>query len=201
MNKFLTQAEKDFLITEQAQENNIERAILRAIIDVESSGNGFYKKGESFEGKCKVRFEPDYFEKFSGARPFFIPGSISTKEAKSYSEYTDRNAYEQALIQSPSSTILASSFGLGQIMGFNYQGVGFNSLYEFSRAMESSEYDQLLAMIKFITSNQELAKAAKNKDFAKVASLYNGKTYKEVSYDKKLESAYNALSRNLLVKS
>ncbi|MDX1919652.1 MAG: N-acetylmuramidase domain-containing protein [Candidatus Caenarcaniphilales bacterium] len=195
VNQLLTPAEKDFLITEKAHEKNIEPAVLKAIVEVESSGSGFYSEGHPQAGKCKVRFEPDYFAKFTGVNPFFIPKSLSLVEAKKVPEYTGRLAYEKALMHSPASAIKATSFGLGQIMGFNYLRVGYNSLIEFKDAMEEGEYKQLEALIEFIVSDQSLLKAAQEKDFISVARLYNGAHYAERAYDKKLVSAYQALSR------
>ena len=194
MSKLLTPAEKDFLITEQAKKNLIEPAVLRAIVDVESSGSGFYPVGHLSAGKCKVRFEPDYFQKFSNSRPYFIPASVTVDAAKADPRFTGREAYEQAVIQSPASAIQATSFGLGQIMGFNFQRVGYVSLMDFSNAMEDNEYNQLQAFINFITADINLLSAAQNKDFVTVARLYNGKKYAERVYDKKLVEAYQKVS-------
>jgi hypothetical protein len=191
----LTPAEKDFLVTSKANEYQIEPAVLKAIIDVESSGAGFYAAGQPFAGKCKVRFEPDFFVKYSGKTPYFIPKSISVLEAKKLPEFTGRAAYEKAFMHSPASAIQATSFGLGQIMGFNFAKAGYNSLLEFKNAMEECEFEQLNALINFIASDARLLLAAQNKDFVSVARIYNGANYAERAYDKKLISAYQGLSR------
>jgi hypothetical protein len=193
VSKFLTPAEKDFLIVELAKENNIEPAVLSAIVEVESSGSGFYGPESEFAGKCKVRFEPDYFQKFAVTRPFFLPPSVTTEAAKAEPRFTGRLAYEQAILQLPASAIKATSFGLGQIMGFNFQKAGYASLMDFSQDMEESEYKQLIAFVRFIVSDQALLVAAQQRDFETVARFYNGANYAARSYDKKLESAYQAL--------
>jgi hypothetical protein len=201
--KLLTPAERDFLISDKAREFAIEPAVLKAIVEVESSGKGFYndlKDIHSF-GKCKVRFEPDYFVKFTGKVPFFIPKSISVLQAKKMPEFTGRHAYEKALLHSPASAIKSTSFGLGQIMGFNHQRAGYTSLVEFSEAMENSEYEQLNSLINFVVTDAKLLNAAQRKDFVQVARIYNGANYAERAYDKKLISAYQALSRKTLVNS
>ena len=194
--KLLTPAEKDFLIRDFSTQNGIESAVLKAIIDVESLGSGFYPKDSPFEYKCKVRFEPDYFQKFSLSRPFFLPASVTVEAAKKDPKYTGRVAYEKALVQSPSSAIKATSFGIGQIMGFNYELVGYNSLTDFSIAMEESEYNQLEAMIKFIVNNKSLLVAAQQRDFEMIAKFYNGRDYKQRNYDVKLMQAYEAAVNN-----
>ena len=199
VNKLLTPAEKDFLITELAHERKLEPALLRAIVDIESSGQGFYSKDHEFSNKCKVRFEPDFFQRFASTRPFFLPASISIESAKKDSRFTGRKAYEQAILQSPSSAIKATSFGLGQILGMNYKIVGFNSLIEFSNAMENSEYQQLEALVRFISSNTSLLIAAREINFVEIARLYNGPNYLSRGYDRKLADAYKILKRKKMV--
>ncbi len=199
VNKLLTPAEKDFLITELANERKIEPALLRAIVDIESSSQGFYSKDSEFSNKCKVRFEPDFFQRFASTRPFFLPASITIEAAKKESRFTGRMAYEQAILQSPSSAIKATSFGLGQILGMNYKIVGFNSLIEFSNAMEDSEYKQLETLVRFISSNKSLLIAAREKNFVEIARLYNGPNYLSRNYDRKLADAYKILKRKRAV--
>lgn len=194
MSKFLTPAEKDCLTVEFAKKNNIEPAVLRAIVEVESSGQGFYGANTEFADKCKVRFEPDYFQKFASARPFFLPASFTVESAKLDPRFTGRLAYEKAILQSPSSAIKATSFGLGQIMGFNYQRAGYSSLLEFSHKMEESEFNQLEAFLKFIVSSTPLLCAAQQRDFNLIAEFYNGKNYASKGYHLKLKEAYQKLS-------
>ncbi len=194
MKKILTPAEKDFLLTELAKQNNIEASILRSIIEVESNYSGFYSEDHTFANKCKVRFEPDWFQKFSGARPFFLPASMTIESAKFNPKFTGRLAYEQALLQSPSAAIKATSFGIGQIMGFNYQKLNYKTLTDFSFDMEDSEYYQLTALVKFIIATPNLVEAIQEKDFELIAKIYNGRNYKLNNYDEKLEKAYSKFS-------
>jgi hypothetical protein len=195
VSKLLTPAEKDFLITEFAHQYFIEPPVLAAIVEVESSGSGFYPSDSPYAGKCKVRFEPDFFQKYASTRPFFLPPSVTVETAKQDPRFTGRLAYEQAILQSPSSAIKATSFGLGQILGMNFEKVGYNSLIEFSNAMEESEYSQLQAFMKFITNSPALLVAAQQRDFVTVARLYNGPNYLIRGYDKKLALAFQSLSR------
>lgn len=195
VSKFLAPIERDFLLTELANQNDIEAPVLKAIVEVESCGAGFYPLDSEYAGKCKVRFEADYFQKFASTRPFFLPPSLTVEASKNDSKYNGRMAYEQAILQSPSSAIKATSFGIGQVMGFNYERAGYTSLIEFSNAMEESEANQLRAFVKFVISNPALLVAAQQRDFVTIARLYNGANYLLRGYDKKLISAYQALSR------
>ena len=86
--------------------------------------------------------------------------------------------------------MLATSWGMGQCMGFNYKACGYNSVKAFVNAMYESERNQLLAMCNFIKSNQKMYKALQNKDFKTFASIYNGPGQVDY-YGSKLEQAYN----------
>ncbi len=87
--------------------------------------------------------------------------------------------------------MLATSWGMGQIMGFNYKAAGYTSLNMFVSAMYTSERDQLLAMCKFIKSNTKMYNALKTEDWATFAKLYNGPDYATNKYDQKLKKAFD----------
>lgn len=193
MQKHLSHAERNHVVERFSLKYNIQPAVMKAIIEVESSSSGFYSKKEEFTGKCRVRFEPDWFVKFASSRPYFLPASISPETAKRNSQFTNRHAFERALIQSPQAAIKATSFGLGQIMGFNYQKAGYSDVLDFVHDMEESEYFQLEAMMQFIVSNRALLVAIQQNEFELIAKLYNGKNYIQGNYHNKLKDAYNRI--------
>lgn len=88
------------------------------------------------------------------------------------------------------AALLSCSYGLGQIMGFNYKSCGYNSIFDFTEAMGESEGKQLLAFCNFIKSNKKLLDSLRVKDWKIFAYNYNGPEYNKNSYDKKLEQAY-----------
>jgi hypothetical protein len=47
----------------------------------------------------------------------------------------------------------------------------------------------------FIQKNPTLYEAVGSKDWAKIANNYNGPSYKEFSYDSKLEQSYNEMKK------
>lgn len=96
------------------------------------------------------------------------------------------------------AAIEATSWGLFQIMGFNYKDCGCKSPTLFMEAMCRDEETQKELFIKFIESNPNLVKALTNKDWELFAKLYNGPSYKQNSYDKKLEIAYNRAKKGEL---
>lgn len=87
---------------------------------------------------------------------------------------------------------LSASFGLFQIMGFNFDDCGFGDVHEFVQAMKQSEDAQMMAFVNFIKADEKLHRAIKDKDWVEVASRYNGAGYAKNEYDKKLQQAYNS---------
>ena len=87
--------------------------------------------------------------------------------------------------------MMATSWGMGQVMGFNYKAAGYNSVKTFVNSMYTSEKDQLLAMCRFIQSNKKMYEALVNEDWAKFARLYNGPDYTLNKYDQKLKKAFD----------
>ena len=91
----------------------------------------------------------------------------------------------------------AASWGLGQTMGFNAELAGFDSAEAMVIAMLDGEDAQVLAMAKFLRS-QNLHKALLRRDWAAFARGYNGPGYAQNRYDIKLEQAYARLASGSL---
>jgi peptidoglycan hydrolase-like protein with peptidoglycan-binding domain len=85
-------------------------------------------------------------------------------------------------------TFRSMSFGLGQIMGENYQAIGASSAF---RMFTSPLEDQVYYIGKFLLSrrlNNVIAKSNPGEaDFREVASKYNGPRYEENHYHESLE--------------
>lgn len=84
---------------------------------------------------------------------------------------------------------LSTSWGLGQIMGFNYQLCGCQSVDEMIQKMSESHEMQLELMYHFLY-NSGLVKHLKAKDWDAFAKGYNGPGYKDNNYDQKLRNTY-----------
>jgi len=96
---------------------------------------------------------------------------------------------EAAYEMRPSAALMATSWGLGQIMGSNFKMTGSASVEEMVRQAMESETNQLHHMIGFIKSAGLLDKL-KAKDWAGFAKGYNGPAYAKNAYDTKLAGAY-----------
>lgn len=169
--KFLREEDKQ----ELADEFGVELRALKAVLKVESSGSGFGKSG-----KVKIQFEPYHFRKYTNVR---ITNGVEGQTV----EY---KAYFKAVKIDQEAAMLSTSWGLGQIMGFNHKAAGYKVVDNMVLSFNASEYYQLKGMLNFIKSNKKLYQALKDKDWATFARYYNGKYYKKFNYDTRLAKAY-----------
>jgi hypothetical protein len=93
------------------------------------------------------------------------------------------------------AALKAASWGKFQVMGDNYAACGEDDITEFAKAMCTGEKGQLKLLAGFIEKNTALHKSVRGKEWANIASNYNGPSYKEFSYDSKLEQAYNEIKK------
>ena len=177
----------------------IDRAALRAVLSVETGGSGFDKSG-----RPKALFERHYFYKFIKDDPVLLDQASAAGLA--YPKWGERPypkgsdavyaEIEAAYEMRPDAALMATSWGLGQIMGSNWKMTGAASVEEMVRQAMESETNQLHHMIGFIKSAGLLDKL-KAKDWAGFAKGYNGPAYAKNAYDTKLAGAYanfNSLS-------
>ena len=95
------------------------------------------------------------------------------------------NNFIKQWINPEKAKLLATSYGPFQIMWFNYKACGYNSVEKFVKAMKTTQW-QLNAIINFINNNPELKKAMQEKDFHKIAKIYNWPAYQKNQYAEKL---------------
>lgn len=194
VSKFI--AEQDF--DELAQQFNIEKAALKAIFKVEAGGkSGFLKEDPNIPVTLE---EGHIFYKYLQNKHKNAAEIAKNNPTICYKSWTKQyyktglneyNRYLKAAEIDEECAMLATSWGMGQCMGFNYKACGYNSVKEFVDAMYVSERNQLLAMCNFIKSNTKMYKALQNKDFNTFASIYNGPGQVEY-YGSKLKQAYNS---------
>jgi len=177
-----------------AQKMGIEPCALYALCVVESSGDGFLP-----DGRPKILFEAHIFWrelKNMGWNPAQIqlhhPTILSPKWTKAYykggaKEYDRLN---EACLINEEAALKSCSFGLWQIMGFNYEVCGFKSVFDFVAAMNHDYSGQMDALYGFLKNNGILP-YLKAKNWREVAKRYNGSGFSQNQYDKKLEAAYS----------
>lgn len=188
-----------------AHQFGIEIATLETVIEIESSGSGFFTDW-NLEQRIKIQFEPHIFVKYfkevgkkatvvkvGKYRIIYINGKVFLKNGVEQQK-PEWEAFNKAWTINPETAMMATSFGLGQIMGFNYKAAGFNSVGEMVAAFKESEEKQLIGMMNLIKNNNLITYLQKKK-WAAFAERYNGPSYKDNEYDKKLKAAYEKHSK------
>ena len=180
-------------IAQAATDLGIEPAALHAVLSVETGGSGFDKVG-----RPKALFERHYFYRFLQSDPAKQQTAVDAGLAypkwgeKPYPKGSDAVYAEisSACDIDLEAALKATSWGLGQIMGSNFQIAGCNSVQEMVKQAKESEANQLKQMCSFIKKNG-LVDELQNKDWAGFAKRYNGPSYAQNQYDVKLASAYD----------
>lgn len=170
----------------------VEPATLKAVIDTEARSSGF-----DDEGRPTILFERHKMWKYLGEANYFtkrdqLKALFPDICHQSPGDYNARPQYEKLAIAESlhwEAAHLSASWGLGQVMGFNFESLGYPSLKAFIDAMYESEAKQLDAMCRYIKVNY-LVDELQRHDWAGFAKGYNGSNYAINKYDTKLAAAY-----------
>ncbi|MGP4950723.1 N-acetylmuramidase family protein [Psychrobacter sp. T6-1] len=179
-------------INAAAKRIDVPAAQIKAINDVESPKGGFYS-----DGRPKILFERHKFWQALTDRNWI------TKRNEMYLKYPDicnpnpgdynaRPQYEKLEIAATlnwDAAHEACSWGFGQVMGFNYESLGYESVRDFVEQMYKSEGAQLDAVCRYIQVNH-LDDDLRRKDWAGFAKGYNGRDYQRNKYDTKMAAAF-----------
>lgn len=190
-------SESDYKLV--AETLGVDLPTIKAVAEVEASGRGFENNRRPrilFEGhifwsrlkKCSMNPE-DFVEDH--------PGIIYPKWDRSKYLGGDKewSRLEEAWKIKDSAALESASYGLFQIMGFNYSACGCKDVFEFVSKMFISEGEQLDLFCKFCQS-LGLEKYLREHDWAGFARRYNGPEYAKNEYDTKLASAFKKYSNN-----
>lgn len=172
-----------------AQNLKLEPETIQAVLDVESSGGGYLQSG-----RPKILYEAHWFGKFTNDIYNDTHPDISCRtwnEARKYylGGEDEWKRLEKARLLDADAANKSASWGIAQIMGFNYNLCGYNNVSEFVDDMEISEANQVKAMFKFMEFNHIIDDLRRH-DWAGFAYTYNGEGYKQNEYHIKLENAY-----------
>ena len=193
MTKFLT----DEQFAKIAKEFKLKPAHVKAIFEVEAGGrSGFLKDNPDLPITLQ---EGHIFYKHAKKKGLDIAHICKNYPNICYPKWT-KEFYKKGTAEYARYTLakqvdeecamLSTSWGIGQVMGFNYKACGYSTVQSFVEKMHESEYYQLQAMCKFIVSNKAMYTALCEENWAKFAKLYNGPAYAQNKYDEKLEKAY-----------
>lgn len=172
----------------------VDIAAVRAVKEVECGSDGFFEPERPailFEGHvfwnqlvAKGLNPEDYLE---GNEDILYPSWTKEHYVGGIGEYA---RLEKAKLIDEDAAMCSASWGLFQIMGFNYQACGCGCIHEFVSAMHESLGRHLELFAAFIKNNS-LDQYLRDKDWAGFARRYNGAGYAENRYDEKLAAAYD----------
>ena len=171
-----------------AHEIGVGEDEIHAILDVESRGRGFDKKG-----RVIMLFEPHIF--YRELRRDKAKRQKAVKAGLAYAKWRSKypkDSYPRltrAMKIDREAAIRSCSWGLGQIMGFNHGMVGYPSAEEMVKAFAADEDNQLEAIIDFIVK-AGLDDEIRRRDWAGFARGYNGPGYKKHNYHGRLARQY-----------
>lgn len=171
-----------------ADEFGIDVASIKAVQEVEAAGSGFTGNN------VKALYEPHIAYRYSGGNTRIRLGQAGLAYKSWVPGSYPKTSYERidqcTAIAGAELAALSTSWGLGQIMGFNHEAAGYPDAVSMVEDFARGEDRQLVGMLNFIASKPAIMKALKSKNWAKFAQGYNGEGYAKHGYDKKLAAAY-----------
>lgn len=175
----------DQAFKDTARKLGVEEATIRAVAKIEGGSKAFYTD-TNFP---IVRMENHIIKRYCDNNKLQCPDF-----GKNQTGINEWYRFKKAYDWNKKAAIYSTSFGMFQIMGFNYAYVGWPSLESFYASMSESADEQLKAFVNFVIK-KKLVTALKNHDWKAFAKGYNGATYYVLQYDVKLKNAYDAMKK------
>jgi MscS family membrane protein len=192
----------DSEIIDIAKDLKIEEAALRALIEVESIGHGFYANG-----KPTIRFEGHKFYKELNKKGIDpnqytekYPDIVYPRWTKKFYQ-NDEKEYERlekAKQIDKTAAYLSTSWGLFNLSGQLYKECGFTSVDELVYNIYMTEKEHLEAFADLLKA-KNLIEDIQNNNWTNFARKYNGPNFNRKGIDQKLQKAYerfNQLSKS-----
>jgi peptidoglycan hydrolase-like protein with peptidoglycan-binding domain len=175
------------MIRKQADVYGLPQAFVLGIIEKESAGHVFWTVG----GKQvpPIRPEGHYFYKYlTGAkRTEAMQKGLAAKKAGTVhvpGKYEAVYAmFNRMVMIDPEVACMSISMGIGQVMGAHFRTLGYSSATEMYRHCCTGLEGQVEIMLRFITADKVLTKAAQTLDYTTFAKGYNGPGYRRNNYD------------------
>lgn len=178
-----------------------EPAALKAVEEVESGGRGGFLPS----GRAQILFEGhQFYSRLKASQSEAFAKQIAERFPNICYPKWDKSKYkggegewERLIIARSVDPIIAdmcASWGIGQVMGFNYAACDCDSVVEFVDKMCKSKESQLELWFRFLKNTPSCINALRKKDWTAFAKAYNGPGYKQNKYDTKLVAAYKKYS-------
>jgi hypothetical protein len=163
----------------------VSEAQVWAVLAVETRGFGFLP-----DRRPQILFERHVFHRLTQGRHDKAHADVSSATAGGYVGGAGEYArLEQAMQLDRKAALQSASWGIGQLMGFNYRVAGYTGVNSMVAAMVKSENAQLLAVARYIKGNN-LSEALQRQNWASFARGYNGPEFKKNEYDARLAAAH-----------
>ncbi len=167
------------------RELGVGPAELWTLINVETRGYGFLQSRLPI-----ILFERHVFSRETGGRFDATAPDISNPRRGGYQGFDAEYArLERAAALDYDAALRSASWGLGQIMGFNAENLGYEDVRAMVTLMRQSEDDQLNGIVAFLLT-EGIDDFLRNHDWADLALRYNGVAYRENNYDARLAAEY-----------
>jgi len=158
---------------------------LWAVMTVETRGCGFFPDKQPV-----ILFERHWFRKLTNGRFDSVAPDLSNRIPGGYGKMSEQHERLARAVQLDRQAAFSStSWGLGQVMGFNAVKVGYPDVEAMVHEMYQSEDAQFQSMINFI-ANGNLAPHLREGKWRDFAYHYNGPDFQKNKYDVKLEQAH-----------
>lgn len=179
-------SEEDYI--KAAKTLDCDVSAIKAFAKVESRGSGFLA-----DGRPVILFERHIFHRLLKQKGIACNDTsiCSTRTGGYLGGSKEHDRLEKAVKIDRESALQSASWGMFQVVAFNWKACGYTSLQDFINAAYRSEADHLDMFVGFIKANRTLLEAVRNKNWDIAARIYNGPGYKKNNYDTKLAAAYD----------
>lgn len=192
----MTLSESDFQNAATQLGSGISVNIIKAFATVESGGRSGFGPAKlpviAFEGHLFQRYTKHIYDQAHPLLSYTYKKKAGPQwqiNNKDQTKAWETMATAFALDQE--AALMSASWGMFQIMGFNFASCGYKTVFEFSAALKVNAGNQLKAFLGFCSKSPALMKAMKTKDFTGMARNYNGEDYG--NYDVLMQKAYEKL--------
>ena len=178
-------------VRSKAAEFDVPAGNLAAMVEVESNGKIFADVGGV--QRPLILFEPHvFYRRLKGdERDRAVKAGLAypSQGSKPYPKAQEARwtQIEQGALINTDEAYQSASYGVGQVMGYHWKALGYDSLQAFLDTMFSGVGGQIDAMLRYCRVNHLLDDLREGR-WLSLARGYNGKKY-ATSYAKKLETA------------
>jgi N-acetylmuramidase-like protein/putative peptidoglycan binding protein len=176
-------------VSAAAEKLGVGAAALWAVVSVETRGCGFLP-----DRRPQILFERHVFHKETGGAFDAIAPDLSNPTPGGYGAagIPQYDRLTAAMALNPQAALRSASWGIGQVMGFHAEALGYPDVEGMVASMVDSEDEQMRAVVAFIV-NAGLHRAMQRGDWTAFARGYNGADFATNRYDERLRGEYASL--------